>query len=155
MSNKQWINKYFSEDELKDIQSALDEVERNTVGEIVLSVRNKRKWLEKLYTQHELAWKDFNRLGVANTKARTGVMIFIIFEERYYDIIADEGIYAKIPDKTWDKIEEELRKEFQNTNYSGGIISLIKKMGKILAKEFPARADADNTDEIPNEINIS
>lgn len=154
MSNKQWINKYFSEDELKDIQLALDEVERNTVGEIVLSVRDKRKWLEKLYTQHELAWRDFNRLGVANTKERTGVLIFILFEEKYYDIIADEGIYSKISDKIWNKIEVQLKEEFQNSNYSAGILSLIQKIGKVLAKEFPTRAGADNTDEISNEINI-
>jgi uncharacterized membrane protein len=154
MSNKQWINKYFSEDELKDIQMALDEVERNTVGEIVLSVRDKRKWLEKLYTQHELAWKDFNRLGVANTKERTGVLIFILFEEKYYDIIADEGIYSKISDKIWNNIEEQLKEEFRNGNYSAGILSLIKRIGKILVKEFPTRAGADNTDEISNEINI-
>lgn len=153
-NNKQWINKYFTEDELKDIQSALDKVEKNTVGEIVLSVRNKRTLLEKLYSQHELAWKDFNRLGVANTKERTGVLIFILFDEKYYDIIADEGIYEKIPDSVWNEMETKLTEEFKNANYFAGILALIQKMGEILSEELPTRAGADNIDEIPNEINI-
>ncbi len=148
---KQWINKYFSEDELKEIQSAMDNIERNTTGEIILSLRNKRTLLEKLYTPHELAWKDFSRLGVANTKERTGILIFIIFEERYYDIIADEGIYVKIPDKVWNELETKLTGEFRAENHFAGIMALIEKMNQILCKEFPCRADS-NDDEIENEI---
>jgi uncharacterized membrane protein len=155
MSKKQWINNYLSEDERKDIRSAIENVERNTVGEIVLSVRDKRTWLEKLYTPHELAWKDFNRLGVMNTKERTGVMIFIIFGERYYDIIADEGIFAKIPDSTWNEMEEKLTEEFKNKNYSAGILALIEKMNGILCSEFPCRAGADNDNELSDDMMVN
>lgn len=155
MSNKQWIYNYFSEDELKEIQSAADAVERNTVGEIVLSFRNKKSLLEKLYSNHELAMKDFDKLGVHNTKERTGVLVFLLFEERYFDIIADEGIYAKIPDDTWNKMEEKLKEEFRNNNYSAGVLALIAEMGEVLSREFPTRAGADNDDEIQNEIVIN
>lgn len=155
MSNKQWINNYFSEDELNDIQSAADSVERNTVGEIVLSFRNNKTLLEKLYSNHELAMKDFQRLEVFKTKERTGVLIFLIFEEQYFDIIADEGIYAKIPDETWNKMEEKLKVEFRNKNYSAGVLALINEMGEVLSREFPTRAGADNDDELQNEIVIN
>jgi len=155
MSKKQWINNYFSEDELKDIQSAADAVERNTVGEIVLSFRNKKSLLEKLYSNHELAMKDFERLEVFKTKERTGVLIFLIFEEHFFDIIADEGIFAKIPDDTWNKMEEKLKVEFRNKNYSAGVLALIKEIGDVLAHEFPTRAGADNDDEITSEIVIN
>ena len=155
MSNKQWIHNYFSEDELKDIQSAADAVERNTVGEIVLSFRNKKSLLEKLYSNHELAMKDFNRLGVHKTRERTGVLVFLIFEEKYFDIIADEGLFVKIPDDTWNNMEEKLKEKFRNKNYSAGIIALINEMGEVLSREFPTRAGADNDDEIQNEIVIN
>jgi len=155
MSSKQWINNYFSEDELKDIQQAADAVESRTVGEIVLSFRNKKSLIEKLYSNHELALKDFETLGVYKTAERTGVLIFIIFEDKYYDIIADEGIYAKIPDDTWNKMEEKLKEEFRNKNYAAGIIALINEMGDVLEKEFPARAGAVNDDEIDREIVIN
>ncbi len=154
MSNKQWINNYFSEDELKDIQHAADAVESRTSGEIVLSFRNKKSLIEKLYSNHELALKDFETLGVYKTAERTGILIFIIFAEKYYDIIADEGIYAKIPDETWNKMEEKLKEEFRNNNYSAGIIALINEMGDVLANEFPVRAGAVNDDEIDREIVI-
>jgi uncharacterized membrane protein len=154
-SKKDWIRKYFSEDEMTEIQNELNEVERNTSGEIILSIRNKKKLLEKLYSNHELAFKDFDVLGVANTSEMTGVLIFIIFEERYYDIIADEGIYKKIPDEFWNVLEEKLKIEFKSGNYSAGILELINGMGTILRKEFPVRAGAVNDDEIDREIVVN
>lgn len=155
MKDKKWINKYFSEDELIGIQSKLNDVEQNTTGEIILSLRDERTLLEKLYTPHELAWKDFNRLGVTNTKERTGVLIFILFEEKYYDIIADEGIYKKITDDVWNKMEESLKAEFKSKKYFQGLMNLIKNMKEVLCREFPCRADSVNDDEIDSEIIIN
>jgi putative membrane protein len=155
MSNKQWINNYFSEDELKEIQLAADALERKTVGEIVLSFRNKKSLLEKLYSNHELAMKDFEKLGVYKTKERTGILIFLLFDEKYFDIIADEGIFAKIPDETWNTMEVKLKKEFKKKNYSSGVLALINEMGEVLSREFPTRAGADNDDEIDSEIVIN
>jgi len=151
---KNWIDKYFSEEELKEIQVAAESVEQNTAGEIVLSFRNKKKFLEKLYSNHELAMKDFDVLGVANTKLRTGILVFIIFEEKYYDIIADEGIYSKIPDGTWNDMEVILKEDFREGKYCEGILMLINKMEKILSSEFPSRADSADDDEIESEIVI-
>jgi uncharacterized membrane protein len=152
---KNWIDKYFSEGELKEIQLAAESVEQNTAGEIVLSFRNKKKFLEKLYSNHELAMKDFDVLGVANTKLRTGILVFIIFEEKYYDIIADEGIYSKIPDGTWNDLELILKEDFREGKYCEGVLMLINKMEKILTDEFPSRADSADDDEIDREIVIN
>lgn len=156
MSKKNnWIEKYFSEEELKEIQIAAESVERNTAGEIVLSFRNKKTLIEKLYSNHELAMKDFDVLGVPKTRLRTGILIFIIFEEKYYDIIADEGIFAKIPDGTWNDLEVILKEDFREGKYAEGILMLIKKMEKILTDEFPSRADSGGEDEIESEIVIN
>lgn len=154
-SKKDWIKNYFSEDDLKDIQSAVDEVESKTIGEIMLSFRNKKTLMERLYSDHELAMKDFETLGVARTKERTGILVFLIFEQKYFDIIADEGIYKKIPDEVWNEIEDKLKEEFRNKNYAAGIIALIRRMGQVLSAEFPARADSANDDELKDEIVIN
>ncbi|MBZ0203593.1 MAG: TPM domain-containing protein [Ignavibacteria bacterium] len=154
-SKKQWIRQYFSEDDLKDIRSAVNDVESKTIGEILLSFRNKKTLLERLYSDHELAMKDFDTLGVARTKERTGILVFLIFEQRYFDIIADEGIYKKIPDDVWNEIESKLKEEFREKNYAAGIVALINRMGEILSHEFPVRADSANDDELNDEIVIN
>ena len=51
-----------------------------------------------------------------------------------------------------------LRKSLKRNSMKGitaaGVLHVIKKMGDVLAKEFPARADA-NDDEISDEIVIN
>lgn len=152
MKKPEWISKYLTEPELGRIQQALDEVEKNTSGEIVLSLHEKLNLWEKLYDRHELALKDFNKLGIANTKYRTGILVYIVFKEKYYEILADEGIYKKIPDEYWSEIESELTEFFRNGSYAEGILTLIHKVEQILKKEFPA---GDSTeDEISDEIKL-
>lgn len=152
---KDWIYKYFPEDDLVDIQTEVEKVESHTKGEIILSFRQKRTMLEKLYKPHELAMKDFERLKVWNTKDRTGILVFIIFEERYYDIIADEGIFAKISNKVWNNQEQKLKAEFKAGNYTAGILDLVKRMGRVLKKEFPVKKGEENKDELEDEIKIN
>ena len=134
---KDWVHKYFSEDDLITIKEKIADVERSTCGEIRLSIRQKRSLAERLHSQHELAVKDFERLGMANTKSKTGILIFIIFGERFYDILADEGIHPKIHLSVWNGLELKLKEEFRKENYTDGILHVIDIMGGILKEEFP------------------
>ena len=147
---KDWIHKYFSEDDLITIKNEVNRIEKSTSGEIILSFRNKRSLIEKLYKYHELAMKDFEKLKVWNTKKRTGILVFIVFEEKYFDIIADEGIFPKIPDETWNRLEEKLKAEFRSGNYLNGMMHLISEMGDVLVSEFPV--SPDDVNELPDDI---
>jgi len=139
-----WIHKYLSDDDILTIQQEIADVEKFTSGQIRLSIRDKRSLVEKLHKPHDLAVKDFEKLGMANTKHKTGVLLFIIFSERFYDILADEGIHPKIPVSTWNGLELKLKEEFRKENYLNGILHIIKNMGEILKQEFPKEADDFN-----------
>ena len=147
---KEWLSKYLTQEDLNKIKDEVAKVELSTSGEIRLSLREKRRLWEKLYKPHELAVKDFEKLGMALTKDKTGIMIFVIFGERYYDILADEGLYEKIPDETWNGLEAKLKKEFLQGSYLNGILHIVEQMGRVLSKEFPRKADDVN--ELPDEV---
>jgi uncharacterized membrane protein len=150
---KEWLSKYLKEEDLNKIKNEVAKVELSTSGEIRLSLREKRRFWEKLYQPHELAVKDFEKLGMALTKDKTGIMIFIIFGERYYDVLADEGIYEKIPDDTWNSLEAKLKEEFMRGSYLNGILHIVEQMGNVLSKEFPRKADDVN--ELPDEVVVN
>lgn len=150
---KDWIKKYLSIEDLETIKKEISKVEKTTSGEIRLSIREKRNLYEKLYKPRELAVKDFEKLGMANTKHKTGILIFIIFSERIYEILADEGIHPKIPDYVWLNLETTLKEEFRKENYLNGILHLIDKMGEILTKEFPI--EVDDIDELKDDVAIN
>ena len=147
---QEWIHNYLAPEELEKIKSEIEKVEQTTSGQIRLSIREKRRFWEKLYKPHELAIKDFEKLGIANTKNKTGVLIFIIFNEKYYDILADEGINTKINDHVWQSIEEKIKEEFPKESYINGILHIVDKVGEILKQEFPHQAE--DTDELPDEV---
>ena len=46
---------------------------------------------------HQKAVEQFLAQSLHTTKGRTGVMIYVSFAEHYAEVIADEGIYRKVP----------------------------------------------------------
>jgi uncharacterized membrane protein len=150
---KNWLEKYLTNYDLQRIKEEIEKVEHSTSGQIKLSIRERRKFHEKLYKPHELAVKDFEKLGIALTKHQTGVLIFLIFEERFYDILADEGIHSKIPDAMWAGIESRIIQEFRNEGYLNGILHIIDRIGSVLKKEFPR--EADDTNEISDDVAVN
>jgi uncharacterized membrane protein len=150
---KEWLTKYLTEEDLNKIKDEVANVERTTSGEIRLSLREKRSFWEKLYQPHELAVKDFEKLGMADTKDKTGIMIFIIFGEKFYDVLADEGIYSKISNDTWNKLETKLTDEFSQGNFLQGILHIIERMGEVLSAEFPR--ESDDVNELPDEVVVN
>jgi len=147
-----YIKKFLSKDDLGDIQNEISQVENKTSGEIRLCIKLKRGFHERKYSPREVALREFYKLGMDNTRDKTGVLIFVLFKEKKFEIVADEGINEKISDDTWRNLSSELSSAFSNEQYKIGLISCISKIGDVLVKEFPVKEDDIN--ELPDEIVI-
>ena len=106
---KNLIKQMFTTEDLSAIASAIGEAEKTTAGEIRVSIRQKRKWREKKRTIEELARQEFHILGMTKTKERTGILIFLLLEDKKFFILADEGIHTKVEDGTWDRLRKKCR----------------------------------------------
>jgi uncharacterized membrane protein len=149
---KNLVKNIFTKDDLTAIASAIGEAEKTTAGEIRVSVRQKRRWREKRFTLEEMARREFHLLGMTKTKDRTGILIFLLLQDRHFYIHADEGIHAKVEDGTWEKIAEEISQHFSQKNFRQGIIHGVQAVGKVLAAHFPPnKAD---TNELSNEVHV-
>lgn len=147
-----YIKKYLSEEDKKAISECIKEIEKITSGEIRLCIKYKQKWSEKKYSAKELAIREFHKLGMHITKNKTGVLLFILFKDRKFEIVADEGINSKVEQKVWNKIAKEMSNHFSLSNFKEGIIHTLNAVGDLLAKEFPP--EKDNADELSNEVVI-
>ena len=145
-----FLNKFLSPEDLNKISETISGVEKHTSGELRVCLKNKRGILQGKYTSRELALNEFLRADMDKTRDKTGVLIFILFGERKFEIIADEGINARIPDSTWDSIEHMMTDEFKKENYLGGIVNAVEEIGGILKNEFPP--SSDNPDELSNDV---
>lgn len=147
---KELIYYFFNDDELLRISSKIKKTEESTSGEICISIKEYRSFFQRNKSLKELAVKEFYELGMDKTRDRTGILIFILLEDRQFYILADEEINEKVSPETWDEICAGMQKLFVKGNFCKGIINGVEQVGEILAKHFPIKPD--DTNELPNRI---
>jgi uncharacterized membrane protein len=149
---KQLIYYFLNDDELLRISNKIKQAEKTTAGEICVSIKEHKNFFQKRKTVRDLAEEEFFKLGIDKTRDSTGILIFILLENRQFYILADKGINEKVEPKTWDSIKDEMQKKFLKGNFSKGIIHGVEEVGKILNKHFPIKPD--DTNELSNMVVI-
>jgi uncharacterized membrane protein len=142
-----------TEEELKEVASAIAAAESTTSGEIRVSLRIHRFWRERGLSVHELALREFYRLGMDSTKNKTGVLLFFLIKEKKFHIVADSGIHAKVADGYWDTLADSLSSHFKQQQFCKGICAAVREIGHALEQEFPIAPDDKN--ELSNDVVIS
>jgi putative membrane protein len=99
---------------------------------------------------HQKAVEQFLAQSLHTTKGRTGVLIYVSFAERYAELIADDGIYKKMPQDTWKQLVDRLTQHLGRGARTEGFIGAIEACGQILARHFPP--GRGNKNELPNHL---
>jgi uncharacterized membrane protein len=142
---KKHPKKFFTEDEQKKIVEEIRRAEERTSGEI--RVHLDRHSGEDVLKKAE---KIFYQLGMARTKHRNGVLIYLATDHRKFAVVGDEGIHRVVPENYWEDVREEMQKHFREGKFLAGICRAIQQIGEKLQAHFPVeKADAN---ELPNEI---
>ncbi len=91
-----------------------------------------------------LAREQFFALGLGKTAERTGVLLFVSLAERYVEILADQGIHARVGEEAWRKIVAEFTTEVRSARAADGFVHAIESMGALLARHCPPTAGNPN-----------
>jgi len=150
---KQLIYHFVNDDELLRITNKIREYEKLTAGEICVSIREKKTFFQRRKSVNELAKQEFARLGIGKTRDKTGVLIYILLEEKQFYILADSAINSKVKENTWHKIKDGIQEFFMKGMFAKGILHGVEETGKVLAEHFPVRPDDIN--EIPDRVILS
>jgi len=97
---------------------------------------------------HEKAMEQFYGRGLHLTRAHTGVMIYCALEERFVEVIADEGIYAKADKALWNNTVQVLLKHIKTGDLTTGFEQAVEACGSALSFHFPP--GEDNPNELPD-----
>src|SRR4051812_42404797 len=92
----------------------------------------------------------FERLEMANTRDRNGVLIFVAPKSRNFAIIGDQAVHAKCGESFWKTIASEMTSRFKQGQFTDGIVHGIAAAGQLLSQHFPRRADDVN--ELPDQV---
>jgi putative membrane protein len=123
---------------------------------VVFAYPRLRYYLVPRPLQHErahlTALRQFAAQGLHKTESRTGVLIFAARFERYAEIIADDGINAKVSPQAWNAAMAALVAGITFGKTADGFIAAIEQCGAVLAEHFPRSAGEVKLDELPDKL---
>lgn len=149
---------FLTSEQRDEIKDAIVNAEKKTSGEIrvlivaassVLPLLSKR---EKRTVLRRRAVREFAKLGIQNTRDRTGVLIMVSIEERMVQILAGTGINSIVPENTWSSMVQCITEGIKAGNPAHGILKAVEDIGKLLSEHFPIKSDDSN--ELSNEVVI-
>jgi len=93
----------------------------------------------------------FARLGVWDTAANNGVLIYVLLADRAVEIVADRGIHARVGAQAWEVICGDMQRRFAERNFEEGALAGLAAAGDLLTAHFPVADGQANPDELSNE----
>jgi len=135
----------------------LSHVDHDAVVAAIASAEKKSSGRVRLFITHKrvdepvaAAEKHFHRFGLADTRHRNAVFLFISPASRKFAVLGDEGIHEKAGDEAWRGISIALEGHFRQGEFTAGLIAAIDRAGELLALHYPPTAEsaAEPTDEI-------
>lgn len=141
---------FFDDDDFLMISNKIKEMEKITSGEIRIAIKEKVPLRKRSKEIRELAEEEFYRLKMDETRDKTGILIYVLLNNRQFYILTDSGIDEKVPQSRWDKIKDEMEEEFRTGHFAAGVLLSITKVGEALSEHFPIKAD--DTNELSNKV---
>jgi uncharacterized membrane protein len=139
---------FFSAKEKTKIVQAIEAAEKKTSAEIRVHLERKAK---NDVVRH--ATEVFERIGMAKTANRNGVLFFMGVKSKRFSVIGDEGIHQQVPIQFWQDVVDVMSQKFKSDEFAEGLIEGIRIVSEKLAHYFPYHAGDVN--ELPDEISYS
>jgi len=129
------------------IVAAIREAEARSRGEIRVHVAE----LEVTDPRTEAA-VVFERLGMADTAERNGVLLFVAPESQSIAVIGDRDAHARCGEAFWTAVVEAIRDEFRAGRHTEGLVAGVRAIGDELARHFPRRPGETDRNELPDGV---
>lgn len=126
------------------VRAAVEAAERRTSAEIVVSIAPffvGRVW--------RAAERAFAQLGVARTRARNGVLVFVVPSRRQVIVLPDDGAAAGVEPSIWTDVATGIADAFARGEGTAGLVDGIAVLSHALAVRFPNRRGDVN--ELPDQ----
>lgn len=96
------------------------------------------------------AQAQFFAHGVHLTSERTGVLIYVALAEHCVEVVADDGIDAKVSQSEWKALADEVVTAARQNRLADGLVAAVRHAGLLLAQHFPPAPDDKN--ELPDRV---
>lgn len=130
------------------LMEAIRSAESNTSGEIRVHVED--------YSRSDVLARTkflFTKLGMHQTIAKNGVLIYVAVKDHQVAIFGDQGIDEVVEADFWESEIKLLIDHFKRNDYLTGLELAIARVGEKLKAFFPHQGEADQN-ELSDEISM-
>lgn len=141
---------------LDRIQAAIEASERSHSGEIRVCIEAglPLSYLLRGADARERAITMFGKLGVWDTEANNGVLIYLLLADRRIEVVADRGVQRHVGPDGWRTIVDQLASACRESRFEAGIIQAIGEVDRLLCRHFPVAEGHGNPDELSNRPDV-
>jgi len=125
---------------MDEIEAAIAATERTHGGEIRFAVEGNLSAPElwRDMSARERAVEVFARLGVWDTEANNGVLIYLLWADHDVEIVADRGFNGRVTAEEWAAVCHRMEAHFRANRPQQAIVEGVQAVGALIAKHFPA-----------------
>ncbi len=107
------------------------------------------------YLWQDLSARDraiglFGKLGVWDTEANNGVLVYLLLAEHAIEIVADRGLNRHVDPAHWQALIAPMRSAFQQGRFEAGLADAVAAIDAQLRSHHPLDATQTNPNELPN-----
>ena len=101
-------------------------------------------------TARDRANETFARLGVWDTRANNGVLLYLLLADHRIEIVADRGFDGLVSDAQWRGACQLVEERLRAGEPEAAVLAGIEALSDIIAAHFPDDPDTVDHDELPN-----
>lgn len=141
---------------LQRLEAQVVRSEQRHGGEIRLCVETGLPWsyLWRGLGARERALTLFGKLGVWDTEANNGVLIYLLLADHAIEIVADRGLSRHVGAAQWQELVDRLSQALRAGQFEAGLASAIEAVGQHLEQHFARAAGEPNADELSNRVDL-
>jgi uncharacterized membrane protein len=94
----------------------------------------------------------FERLGMADTAERNGVLLFVAPESQSITVIGDREAHARCGEPFWAAVVEGIREEFRAGRFTEGLVAGVRAVAAELERHFPRQPGETDRNELPDSV---
>jgi uncharacterized membrane protein len=146
------VRRAFPPQTLASIEAGIDASERMHCGEIRVAIEGALEPSEiaRGKAPRERALEVFAALGVWDTDANNGVLIYVLLADRDVEIVADRGFNDRVAAAEWREVCDRIEREFRAGRFEHGMLAGVGEVGRIIGAHYPQRPGQRDEDELPN-----
>ena len=140
----------FPADRLTRIAAAITASELRHTGEICFAVepslRPRAAWAG---TQaRERAAEVFAQLGVWDTRANNGVLLYLLLADHRIEIVADRGLDGRVSASQWHEVCGRIEERLRAGQVEAAAIDGVTCISRLLGDHFPPRDGGGDINEL-------